>query len=80
VNTLTKDTTLRTLGLPVGDHWVKFHVEDDTISFEVTASAPKPSPTKRKPTGFVQKWGGSVTKVEDESDTWLSHINAKHLR
>ena len=34
----------------------------------------------RKPTGFVQKWGGSATKVLDASDTWLSHINDKHLR
>jgi hypothetical protein len=80
MNTLTKSAPLGTLGLPAGDHWVKFHVEDDTISFEVTASVPMAAATQMKPTGFVQKWGGSVTKIEDESDAWLSHINSKHLR
>ena len=34
----------------------------------------------RKATGFVQKWGGSAKRVVDESDAWLTRINAKHLR
>ena len=34
----------------------------------------------RKPTGFVQKWGGSVKKVSDKNDAWLTYINQKHLR
>lgn len=86
MNTLTKSASLGTLGLPSGDHWVRFHVEGDSISFEVAASVPQAadrSPTTvppRKPTGFVQKWGGSSKKIDDESDAWLSHINDKHLR
>lgn len=31
-------------------------------------------------TGFVQKWGGSTRKIVDENDSWLTHINEKHLR
>lgn len=82
MNTLTKDDSIATLGLPEGDHWVKFHVEEDTISFEVAASSPiPPSLTgKRPPTGFVGRWSGTARKVEDASDAWLSHINEKHLR
>jgi len=86
MNTLTKSAPLGTLGLPSGDHWVRFHVEGDSISFEVAASVPQagavPVETAgpRKPTGFVQKWGGSVKKIVDESDAWLTHINDKHLR
>lgn len=34
----------------------------------------------RKPTGFVEKWGGSTKKAVDETDAWLTHINDKHLR
>lgn len=79
MNTLTKSTPLGTLGLPAGDHWVKFHVEGDLISFEVAKSVPEPTPSKAA-TGFVQKWGASSLKMEDESDSWLSHINEKHLR
>jgi hypothetical protein len=86
MNTLTKSAPLGTLGLSSGDHWVKFHVEGDSISFEVAASMPEKdaglgeAPVTRKPTGFVQKWGGSVTKIEGADDAWLSHINDKHLR
>lgn len=82
MHTLAKSAPLVTLGLPQGDHWVKFHVEDETISFEVAASLPKNAskPVAHKPTGFVQTWGGTARKVEDASDEWLSHINEKHLR
>ncbi len=81
---LNKTATLGTLGLPEGDHWVKFHVEEDCISFEVAASLPKDAPpvqaVGRKPTGFVEKWGGTVKKQEDGADEWLTHINAKHVK
>ena len=40
----------------------------------------EPISEPRKPTGFVQKWGGSAKKVVDEKDAWLTHINEKHLR
>lgn len=82
MNTLSKSDPLGTLGLPAGDHWVKFHVEDDSISFEVAESTPTPAPTtgKRMPTGFVRKWSGTARKVEDAADDWLSRINEKHLR
>ena len=82
MNTLTKSAPLGTLGLSSGDHWVRFHVEGDSISFEVASSAASPVVVERpvKPTGFVQQWGGSARKLEDEGDAWLSHINDKHLR
>lgn len=82
MSTLAKSAPLGSLGLPSGDHWVKFHVEEDSISFEVTNSMPKAAEMTRPrmPTGFVQRWGGSVTKMDDASDAWLSHINEKHLR
>ncbi len=82
MDTLTKSAPLGTLGLSSGDHWVRFHVDGDLISFEVAASATQPVASQKpgKPTGFVQKWGGSTRKVEDEGDAWLSHINDKHLR
>jgi hypothetical protein len=80
MNTLTKSAPLGTLGLPAGDHWVKFHVEGDLISFELGKSLPQPQAPRRIATGFVQKWGASSKKIVDESDSWLSHINEKHLR
>ncbi len=85
MNTLSKSTPLGTLGLPSGDHWVRFHVEGDAISFEVASvpqvlAAAHDSAPQKKPTGFVQKWGGSVKQVDDASDAWLTHINDKHLR
>lgn len=72
---------LGTLGLSSGDHWVRFHVEGDAISYEVAASAPSEvaSPAE-KATGFVQKWGGSARRLDDPADAWLTHINDKHLR
>lgn len=82
--TVTKSATLDTLGLPAGDHLVRFHVEAEMISFEVAASRlPVTSPQSaatRQPTGFVKKWGGTARKVEDSEDAWLTHINDKHLR
>jgi hypothetical protein len=82
MNTLTTSTPLGTLGLSSGDHWVKFHVEGDAISFEVAASMPAqvPATLPKKPTGFVQKWGGSARRITDPNDAWLTHINDKHLR
>ncbi len=82
MNTLAKSEPLATLGLPPGDHLVKFHVEEETISFEVAATTPKgvPSSFARKPTDFVQKWGGSARKLDDADDAWLGRINEKHLR
>ena len=82
MNTLSKSAPLGTLGLPTGDHWVRFHVEGDAISFEIAASAPQMESTagQKKAVGFVERWGGSVKKIDDESDAWLSYINEKHLR
>ncbi len=83
MKTLTSAAPLKTLGLPSGDHWVKFHVEGDVISFDVTTSMPASSAsvaTGRKPTGFVKRWSGCMKKVNDPSDPWLAHINEKHLR
>lgn len=84
MSALTKSDTLDTLGLPQGDHWVRFHVENDLISFEVAGSSQDakstPAKPRRTPTGFVEKWGGSVRKLEDPNDTRLTHINEKHLR
>jgi hypothetical protein len=82
VSVLTKKASLGTLGLPAGDHWVKFRVEGDLISFELADTLPPsaPFPGGRNPTGFIKKWGGTAKKVEDSGDAWLSHINEKHLR
>ena len=83
MTTLSKEADLGYLGLPTGEHWVKFHVEGDAISFEVAAS--KVSQTaleteERKPSGFVERWGGTARKIEDSSDGWITQINEKHLR
>ena len=82
MNWLTKNAALDTLGLPSGDHWVRFHVEGDNISFVVASSIPQnpKSGSSGKPTGFVQRWSGSAKKLEAEGDHWLAHINEKHLR
>ena len=82
MSTHSKSEPLGSLGLPSGDHWVRFHVEGDSITFEVAASAPKTHgvTVTKKPTGFVQKWGGSAQKITDSTDPWLTHINDKHLR
>lgn len=79
MNTFPKSAPLGTLGLPCGDHWVRMHVEEDAISFEVAASLPQQASKPGKPTGFVQRWGGSARKLDDAGDAWLAHINEKHL-
>ena len=78
--TVSKSAPIGTLGLPIGDHWVRFHVETELVSFEIAPSLPGEPPTKRQPVGFVKKWGGTARKIEDSSDDWLRHINEKHLR
>ena len=83
MTTLSKEADLASLGLPTGEHWVKVHVEGDVISFEVAASKvsqPALETEGRKPTGFVDRWGGTARKIEDPADGWLTHINEKHLR
>ena len=82
---LAKSAPLDTLGLPPGDWVVHFHVEEDAISYEVSPSLP-PAPVLTDPVirerspGFIEKYGGSMKKIEDLSDEWLTHINEKHLR
>jgi hypothetical protein len=82
--TVAKTATFNTLDLPEGDHLVLFHVEADTISYQVTSSQPDmekiATSPKQFPTGFLKKWGGTAQKVEDTSDEWLTHLNDKHLR
>lgn len=80
VQTIEKTAPIDSLGLDPGDHWVKFHVEQDSISFEIAESTPEVEQSPRPPTGFVDEWSGTGRKLEDESDAWLSHINEKHLR
>lgn len=83
MTTLTKSSPLGTLGLPAGDHLVRFHVEAEVISFEIAASTPlhqQQAVQKKVPTGFVSQWGSTVTKEEASDDAWLTHINDKHLR
>lgn len=80
MNTVTKAASLDALGLPKGDHWVRFHVDEQSISFEVAASIPEKLSSPKKPTGFVQRWSGSAKKIDDASDSWLTHINEKHLK
>lgn len=82
--TIAKTSTLDALGLPAGDHVVRFHVEADAISFEIAASQSSSGATQpasqRKPTGFLKKWGGTARKIEDPADAWLTHISEKHVR
>jgi len=85
MNTVTKSTPIGSLGLEPGDYWVRFHVGQEAISFEVCGSAPAfgqvyPAQQEKKRTGFVEKWGSSAVKQEDPGDAWLTHINEKHLR
>lgn len=82
MNSLPKTAPLGALGLPSGDHWVRFHVDGDSITFEVTASAPGHGevPQRRSPTDFVKTWGGTAKRIEDADDAWLTRINEKHLR
>jgi hypothetical protein len=82
MNAISKNAALDTLGLPSGNHWVRFHVEGDEMSFEVAVSVPASTENRQQhgPTGFVAKWGGSITKEIDAQDTWLTHLNNRHLR
>lgn len=80
MNTISKSASLGSLGLPSGDHWVRFHVEGESISFEVAASVPRIAARGGNPTGFVEKWGGTAKKIEDPDDAWLTRINDKHLK
>lgn len=84
MNTLTKSASLSTLDLPVGDHWVRFHVAADTISFEVAASIP-PMPAAAVGGGraFVNKWSGKgrvLPEAEMGGDARLAALTAKHVR
>ena len=82
--TIAKTATLGALGLPAGDHLVRFHIEADVISFEITDSHPAvgtpASAGHRQPTGFLKKWGSTARKIEDPADAWLTHLNEKHVR
>ena len=82
--TIAKTATLGALGLPAGDHLVRFHIEADVISFEIADSQPlagaPASTAHRQPTGFLKKWGSTARKIEDPADAWLTHINEKHVR
>ena len=90
MNILTKSTPIGTLGLPSGDHWVKFHVEDDSISFEVASSLPRQAAESRASSGqasaarsFVEKWSGRgqlLSESEMANDDRLAALTAKHLR
>lgn len=92
MNTLAKSETLGTLGLTPGDHWVKFHVEGDSISFEVAASAPASSSCltsgnsprlEKAASTFVQNWSGKghvLSEAEQADDPRLARLTAKHLR
>jgi len=89
MNILTKDDPLGTLGLPAGDHWVKFHVEEETISFEVAASVPLQTPGSRASSAgsaarsFVEKWSGQgrlLSETEMGDDARLAELTAKQVR
>ena len=73
VNTLPKSASLGSLGLLRGDHWVRFHVEEESISFELEPPSDEmeESAPARKSTSFVQRWGGTARKIADETDPWL---------
>lgn len=77
---LAKSDTLGTLGLPAGDHLVRFHVESDSISFEIAESRPLTVSGMQARPGFVKRWGGTATFAEGHDDPWLGRINEKHLR
>lgn len=86
MNTLAKSDPLGTLGLPLGDHWVKFHVEEDSISYEVADSQPLIYPTagaSDAAMAFVRKWSGQgalLSGTEISEDPRLAELTEKHLR
>lgn len=89
MNILTKSAPIGTLGLPSGDHWVKFHVEGDSISFEVAASLPRQSSASSASSSqtsaarsFVEKWSGRgqlLSETEMANDDRLAALTAKHV-
>lgn len=90
MDSVTKDSPLASLGLPDGDHWVRFHVEQDVISFEVAASVPpavsarcgsllQPTPAQ----AFADKWRGQgqlLSIGETAEDSRLAMLTGKHVR
>jgi acyl dehydratase len=80
MNRAHKDSTIESLGLADGVHWLKMVVAGDTVEYEFAAKPHSEMPERRKPIGFVHKWGGTSRRIEQADDEWLSHINAKHLR
>jgi hypothetical protein len=81
--TVSKSTPVGSLGLEPGDHLVRVHVGKETISFEVEEESPGiesgTRASRRNPTGFLKRWGGTARKIEDPADVRLTHINEKHL-
>lgn len=80
--TVAKSTPIGSLGLSPGDHLVRVHVGQDTVSLEIETPgtvAPESPTAHRQATGFLSKWGGTARKMADPSDDWLTHINEKHL-
>ena len=77
---LTKSAPIDALGLGPGVHMLKVVVTGDTVAFEVAASADRVSSRPHQGSGFVKTWSGTANKMDDPSDDWLAHINAKHLR
>lgn len=73
----------------MGDHWVKFHVEGDSISFELAASPPRhaeiSSSSSAQATAarsFVKKWSGKgrlLTEADMGDDARLAGLTAKHV-
>ena len=84
MRTIADSQPLRALGLPAGEHLVRFHVNAGEMLFEIAASLPAmsaPPPVRsQQPVWFVKKWGGTGSKCEDPEDAWLTHLNEKHLR
>jgi hypothetical protein len=54
-------------------------VDEDGLSGVGVVPVGANETSSKAATVFVQKWGLSLRK-KDESDSWLSHINEKHLR
>ena len=74
------------LGLSEGDHWVKFHVRGDEVSFEVSASVPagknEEAEKHRNALQFIQKWSGKgsvINVAETRDDPRLAALTEKHL-
>ncbi len=70
MTTFTKHATLDILGLPGGDHVVRFHVEGDAISFEVAETVPS------QRTGLLQKESGPKLKGQTDLETYRRQVAA----